>query len=240
MNKEKLYTELYTTITYIYALFNINEPDIIRYIGKTNNPKRRLKEHLKEKYGYKYKWIKSFDAKKYLGLKILAICPLSDFEYHEEYYIKKYQSDKLTNSDETGQGNKNRKREIIENAAEKTSKIVYQFDLNGNFISKYKSAREAGRKLCISHSYIVRSCNGIFKHSRGYIFSYNKDIDIKPLKNPNAIKKIIIEIDLNNNVINEWNSLMECSRDTKLDNGNLSRVCNGKIKSIKGRLFKFK
>ena len=135
------YTKLYTPIVYIYALINKNEPDLIRYVGKSNKPKRRLKEHMKENYGYKGNWIKSFDAKNLLGIKILAICPEEDFPFYEAKFIKEYKSDKLTNSDETGHGNQNRKREIIESAAKKISKPVYQFDLNGNFLNEYKYAQ---------------------------------------------------------------------------------------------------
>jgi hypothetical protein len=237
------YTELYTKITYIYGLYNLNEPDIIRYVGKANNPIARKNRHIsdsKRENTYKSNWIKSFDAKKYLRLKILAICPDKDFPFYEENFIKKYQSDKLINSDETGQVNIGRKREIIDKAVSKISKIVYQFDLNGNFLAEYKSAREAARHLKVSHSYISRNCNGEFKHTQGFIFSYDKNKSINKVENPNAIKKNIIEVDSNNNIINEWISIMECSRDTKIDNGNLSRVCNGKRNNIKGRFFRFK
>jgi L-threonylcarbamoyladenylate synthase len=50
----------------------------------------------------------------------------------------------------------------------------------------------------------------------------------------------VIEVDLQGNQLGEWISLMDCSRNTGIDNGNLSRVCNGKLKHIKGRIFKFK
>jgi hypothetical protein len=231
-----------TDITYIYALFNNVEPDIIRYVGKSNCPLKRLKEHITEskKYDtYKCKWLRSIDSKD-LRIKILAICPKNEYELFEEKYIKENKSDKLTNSDESGQGNINRKKEIIDKGIDKISKKVFQFDLYGNFITEFKSVREASRQLNIDHSQIARACNGIAKHSNGFIFKYNKDIDIEPLKNPNSVKKTIIEIDSNNNIINEWISIMECSRDTKIDNGNLSRVCNGKRNHIKGRFFRFK
>jgi len=111
--------------------------------------------------------------------------------------------------------------------------------LNCIFIKEYKSTREAARQLSITHANITRCCNKIAKHASGFIFSYKKET-INPLINPNAIKKLVIEIDSNGNQICEWTSLMDCSRKTKIDNGNLSRVCNGKLKHIKGRIFRFK
>lgn len=232
-----------TEIAYIYALLDPITLDV-RYIGKTINPKGRLKGHINEtKYydHYRSRWIRSL-LKDNLEpiIKILKICPLSDFVKYESEFIKKYKSDKLTNSDETGQGNVGRRKDIIDNASKKISKIVYQYDLDGNYINEYKSVREAGRVLNIYHSYISRCCNGEYKHTNEFIFSYIKLDKVNKILNPNAVKKSIIEVDLNDLIIGTWNSLMECCRDTGIDNGNLSRVCNGKLPHIKGRYFKFK
>ncbi len=54
-------------------------------------------------------------------------------------YIKLYKNDKLTNSDETGQGNVGRRQEILDKQSKKMSRIVYQYDLDGNFMKEYKS-----------------------------------------------------------------------------------------------------
>lgn len=233
-----------TEITYIYLLIDPRDNEV-RYVGKTSNPKYRLSGHITEckKETVKHrraKWIKNL-LKNNLKpiISFIKVCPLSEFEKYETEYIKIYSSYKLTNSDETGQGNKNRKKDILNKISKKMGRKVYQYDLNGNLIEEYRSVRVAAKKLSLNHSNISRCCNGIFKHTGGYIFKYEITNIIK-LENPNAIKKIIIEIDSNGFEINRWISIMDCSRDTKLDSSNLSRVCNGKIKSIKGRYFKFK
>ena len=87
-------------------------------------------------------------------------------------------------------------------------------------------------------AYISRCCNGVYKHTQGFIFRYD-EIIVPKISNPNAVKKSVIEVDKIGNKLGEWVSIMECSRDTGIDNGNLSKVCNGKIKSIKGRFFRF-
>ena len=231
-----------TDIAYIYGLVDPRD-NSIRYIGKTVYPKNRLSGHINESNKFNHhrsKWIRSLLK---LNLKpkllVLKICPLSEFEKYETEYIKLYQSKKLTNSDETGQGSTGRKRIIIENSIKKISRIVYQFNINSEFICEFKSTRDASRKLNLSHAGISRCCNKILKHTGGFIFSYNKESKIEPILNPNSIKKEVIEIDRNGKEINKWKSLMDCSRDTKIDNGNLSRVCNNKKRSIKGRIFKF-
>lgn len=231
-------------IAYIYGLIDPRDGEI-RYIGKTKNPKTRLSGHITESKknnsdNYRLKWLRKLSK---LGLSpgiiFLKICQVDDFEKYETEYIKKYSNNRLTNSDDTGQGNKNRKREILDRQSQKLGKKVFQYELNGIFIKEYRSARQAASELKTNHANIVRCCNGLYKHTLGFIFSYEKK-DVIKVSNPNAIKKSVIEIDEFGNQINIWISLMDCSKDTGIDNGNLSRVCNGKISSIKSRYFKFK
>ena len=235
---------LFTRIAYIYGLRRSDDKKI-RYVGKTINPKGRIYEH---KYKaiksniptHKQKWIrKALKNGQNIELIILKICPLDEFMKWEEYYIKHFNSNNLTNSDKTGRGNSGRLREIVERSSKKLSKEVYQYDLSGQYIGCFQSTRDASRKLCISHGNISKCCNKIFQHTSGYVFRYNR-CKVEELTNPNAIKKSVLEIDDNGNIINEWESIMECSRETKIDNGNISKCCNNKIKKTKGRFFKFK
>lgn len=232
-----------TEIAYIYALIDPDSYDI-RYIGKTINPKSRISGHINESKKYNHhraKWIRKLLSEQKIPIfKILKICPLSDFIKHESELIKKYQSDILTNSDESGQGNIGRKREIVEALYAKISKNAYQFSINGEFIKEYKSVREAARSLNTTHGNISKCCNNIFRHTGGYIFRYDKITNVDSIDNPNAIKKMVIEVDKNKSQINQWSSIMDCSRETGIDSGNISRVCNGKLKSTKGRIFKFR
>jgi hypothetical protein len=156
----------------------------------------------------------------------------------ESHYISIYKSEYLTNSDETGLGNVKRKREIIDNAKYRYKK-VYQFDLDGKFIREFKSVRSASRELNISHSNISRCCNGLYKHTYGFIFRYER-VNVNTIGNPNAVKKKVIELDKDGNTISEWESIMECSRLTNINSANISRVCNKKNKHANGRYFSFK
>lgn len=232
-----------TEITYIYLLIDPRDNEV-RYVGKTSNPKSRLSGHITEckKETVKHRrsrWIKSLLRDKLKPIiTFVKVCPLSEFEKYEAEYIKLYSSNKLTNSDENGQGNKNRKKDILNGVSKKMSRKVYQYDLNGNFIKEYRSVRLAASELGLNHSNISRCCNGIYRHTGGYIFKYEITNNIK-LENPNAVKKLVIEVDSNGLEINRWLSIMSCSRDINFDHGNLSRVCNGKSQSIKGRFFKF-
>jgi hypothetical protein len=231
-------------IAYIYVLYDEEEPDIIRYVGKTINPKSRISSHISESKkstsNYRLKWIrKLIDCGKKPKMKIVKICNLEDFSIYEEFYIKKYASEKLTNSDETGHGSINRKLDIIKSSIKKISRCVYCYKLNGEYIKKYNSVREASRKLELSHANISKCCNGIFKHTGGYIFKYEKCNSIEPIKYANAMKRCVVEIDIDDNILNKWVSISECSKQTNIDPGNISKCCNGKLNSIKKRYFRF-
>jgi hypothetical protein len=59
------------------------------------------------------------------------------------------------------------------------SKIVLQYDLNGNFIKEWPSAKEAYRQLDICH--ITSCCRGEREWAGGFIWKY-KDSDLKKSK----------------------------------------------------------
>lgn len=96
-----------TRITYIYALI---EGDDIRYIGKSDNPVKRLNEHIKYDYNkksYKHNWVrKMLKENKEIKLKILEVVPYNIWEEREIYWINKYNSNKLTNKTIGGEGKK--------------------------------------------------------------------------------------------------------------------------------------
>jgi hypothetical protein len=236
-------------IIYIYALIDPITNDI-RYIGKSNNVEKRFKKHMydslkNKKKTHKERWIFKLKEKNLIpSLIILKETTNNEYEYWEEYYIKYYKSlgCKLTNYDEQGKGcSKYKSKKYIKNMQSKQIKTVYQFSLNGEFIKKYKSTREAARELKISHANITRCCNKEFKHSSGFIFSYELELkNFDKVENPNAVKKIVCEIDKDGNIINEFLSISEASKMTGIDSGNISRVCNNKAKMAKKRIFKFK
>lgn len=57
------------------------------------------------------------------------------------------------------------------------SKEVFQFDLKGNFIAKYPSTQEVGRRLGISASLVQGVCRGDHKSTHGFIFKYAYDME---------------------------------------------------------------
>ena len=60
--------------------------------------------------------------------------------------------------------------------SENRYKPVYQYDLSGNFIKEYKSAKEAAKELNGSASFITSVANGSKKSAYGYIWKYIKAV----------------------------------------------------------------
>lgn len=96
-----------TNHTFIYALKE-KGTETIRYVGKSNDPYKRLYQHIKnyEKLkGRKSKWINSVIKNgKEIEIIILDKVDISDWQEREIYWIKYYESDKLTNAANGGIG----------------------------------------------------------------------------------------------------------------------------------------
>ena len=98
-------------VTYIYGL---TENDKIRYIGKSNNPKKRLSEHIREakriQKTHKQQWLYSLILEnKPIGIRILEITNDDEWGEREKYWINHYGLNNLTNYELGGRGGKPKK-----------------------------------------------------------------------------------------------------------------------------------
>ena len=124
--------------TYIYVL-KCPEGNI-RYVGKTNNPKKRLSSHISEaKKGkgrrYVLNWIHSLLSKSLIpSMEIIEICTEENWQEREKYWVEHYRNiiPNLCNNADGGlggTGTKNfskeelfKKKEIMSNTFSKLSK----------------------------------------------------------------------------------------------------------------------
>lgn len=97
--------------TFIYTLSTKEEPNNIRYIGKTDNPKDRRERHTQPYYlnegTYKANWLKS-ELKKG-NTPILTVIDevlFDDWQFWESYWIEQFKSwgFRLTNGTSGGEG----------------------------------------------------------------------------------------------------------------------------------------
>ena len=231
---------------FIYLLKDPRNDDN-KYVGSSNNPEKRLRDHLsksKREHTKKGNWIKSLIKNNLKPiLVILKETNQLEYQYWEEFYIKKLKDEgsNLLNYDDKGIGTAyGSSKETIEKITKLKSILIYQYNLCGQLINIFPSLREAERLTNINHGNISKCCSGIYNHTGGYIFKKTKDEIIEKIINPNATKKIVLEIDDNGYLINEYNSIADAAKKTNSNASNISRVCNGKLKKTNNKKFKFK
>ncbi len=64
------------------------------------------------------------------------------------------------------------KKFTIKDSYDKRKKVVCKYEINGEFVAKYKSVAEASRQTGISKTCISRCCRGERKYSSGFIWKY--------------------------------------------------------------------
>jgi hypothetical protein len=149
---------------YIYGL---KDPftGLIRYIGKTNNPKSRIKTHgtgiyLKSK---KNNWIKSLIKRNsYPVMEILETCNSSNVDKKEIEWIARFKDEwKLLNMTSGGTGGTTHQ-----------GKPVKIFCSNGKV---YNSAKDCSADTGVHHSAIFQVLKGKARHAQGFWFSKTKE-----------------------------------------------------------------
>lgn len=152
------------------------------YIGSSINLYARLMFHRQRlKSGKHHNSFMLNCWKKYQECKveILEVCDVDKKELlqREKDWIDIFQPDLNLEPDPTTQQN-----------CKTTSKKVYQYDMDGNFIQEHESASSAERFLGKCNSKISQCCLGKRKSTYGYLWSYNK-VDTLIYKNNSSKAK---------------------------------------------------
>lgn len=115
-------------------------------------------------------------------------------------------------------------------------KPVYQFDLEGNFISKYASVHDAAKAINVYPIQISNCCNGKSQSSNGYLWSFNNK--------PNVVYKfpgkIILQLDKSGNILREFKSIADAGRFLGINPSTISCALTGRRKAAAGFTWKYK
>lgn len=253
--------------TFIYELIDprTDEP---KYIGKSNNPQNRYKEHLKDKkQTYKANWIKGL---KEHGLKprlnIIEEVEFNKWEFWEQFYIDLYRSwgFKLTNLEKGGLGigrqSSLTKKKISISRKNKGNKKIQQISFkNFKIIKTWNSVSEAANYYKIYPSYITASCILSQLTTCGFYWKYEKESfnewynklikEIEKRKTKSNIKAInrnyirgykIIQFDLQTKYeIKIWNSIKDAAEFYQQHPMSIWACLKGKQKSSCGYGWKY-
>lgn len=223
-----------------YTIYKLIDPitNEIRYIGLTfNELKQRLKSHCSEKSkSHKSNWIQSLRNK---GLRPIIESIEDDILSYDEvcdkeiFYINKYKLEghKLTNM--ASGGNKNKKmsdetrNKMSESAKNRNFKLVLSTDIKKIISEKTKKRFEDDNereKLRISN--------------KKYENSKTEEQKLKDILIQNT--KSVLQYDKDMNLISEYISIRDAERRTNINRSNISKCCNGKVKSSGGYIWKYK
>lgn len=224
-----------------YIIYKLIDPSTlkIRYIGLTiNTLKQRLKSHMSEKgKSHKIMWVQKLKRN---GLKpIIDIVEDNIYSYDEAclkevYYIDLYKKTcDLTN--QASGGNKNKKM------SDETRKKMSESHIERNKIYKKVNSPETKKRISISTKRRFTNKKEIEKlriSNKKFEDSKTPEQKLKDiLKQAN---KWIVQYDKNMKFINEYPSIRDAERKTKVVRSNITKCCKGKIKSPGGFIWKYK
>lgn len=215
-------------MTSIYALLKEN---YVFYIGKTINVHSRLYEH-KQKYGF--------------NIEIIILDEVEDNEwvFWEKYYISLFKSWGyiLKNKNDGGGGTTRGTFQKSIKLKKSKSKPILQYDLEGNFIKEWESAKQVADKLNLTNSSLITSVlkeksptayNSIWKYK-----TLNYPTKIKPPSHKNNIN--ILQYDLEGNLIKEWRSGKEASLYLNINKQSICNALKNRAKSAYGYVWEYK
>lgn len=233
---------------FIYTLENpiTNE---IRYVGKTvQKLDKRLKAHIYEsikKNNHKCNWINSMLKKGlFPNIKLIDIICEEDWEFFESYWIEQLKTwgFNLVNGTPGGGGYKHtdETKEKIRKATSGKNHYLYgkkrtnewnkklSESLKGNqFAKDYKHTDETKKKVG----------NGVKKHYQKHPRTKEHNEKISE-KNKQTKHNPVYQFDMNDNLIQKYNSVREASIKTKADYSSIYNCLKGKAKQCNGFLWK--
>jgi hypothetical protein len=183
---------MYNKHAIMISIYILIENNIPIYLGKTNKPNRRLKEHKVnfnknislevidevEKNDWVFWeqwWIEIFNS---WGIQLLNKNKGGGGPNHQTEYSKKLIGDKQKGIKKPNVSNKLKGQKITWDLGTSTS--ILQFDRQGNLISEYKSMGEAYSKTGTPSSAICEVCKGNRRSAHGYIWLYKEKWDGNP------------------------------------------------------------
>ncbi len=124
------------------------------------------------------------------------------------------------------------------------TKVLVQYDIDGNYINYFISQEEASQKTGASKGTISFVINGRQKTSGGYVWRYfdadkiPEKIEKTEITTPEA--KEVIQLDLAGNIIKTFPSIKSASKICGICTKNIRNVINGKQKTAGGYKWKLK
>jgi group I intron endonuclease len=201
-------------------IYSLSDGSKIRYVGKTNNLKKRFIGHLTDAKrsrdkSYRSKWINSLlNENRKPTLDILDIVPDEDWEFWEKYWISQIKTwgFSLVNLTEGG-GNP---PSFLGKTHSCEYKLRRKIDMSGNLNPSKMGISEEWRK------------------------NISKSLKNKPLseQHKKSLGKKILQLSLNNDIIAMWPTISEASRNLNISLNGIAMCVRGERKKSGGYKWK--
>lgn len=215
-----------------------------------------------EKMSKSEKWNKALIEKRIGGYKGIAVIQYDEQNNRIKKYDSVYQACKDKKFNRTGMLIAIRENKLYRNFywkldleasdvniinISKNNKKVIQYDLNGNKVAEYDSIKNASTKVECSDTMIIHHLKGKYKSAGGYIWKYSDDAKTKEEITKEVIDKkiyvkknhkLISKYDLNNILVEKYNSVKEASKACNISVRSISQCINGHKESSKGYKWK--
>lgn len=104
---------------------------------------------------------------------------------------------------------------------------INQYNLEGNLIAFWESAKKAAKMLHLHATNISQCCNGKVSHAGGFIWSYKAKTPI--IKSKFLVKNLAVEsTNILTREVKNYDSMKRASIEENLDYSSISRACRGK------------
>lgn len=119
------------------------------------------------------------------------------------------------------------------------NKPINQYELDGTYIKTWECINDAIKFY--NNKSIEYCCKGRRKSASGFQWKFYIDNtnNIEP-KKQNEGERHVLQYDLEGNFIREWNRIKDACIEYNAFNSNIAMCCNGKMKTCKGYIWKYK
>ncbi|SDQ18835.1 GIY-YIG nuclease family protein [Flagellimonas zhangzhouensis] len=186
------------------------------YIGSTTKTvEERKKDHIQKAQigagSFFHEAISSYGPDNFKWESIDVANSVNELAFKEKQYIASYDSFRNGYNNDHGGGFK---------------KKIYQFTDSGLLVGEWDSLIDASTEVLGNEKGISNACLGYIKSYKGYYWSYNKNFTIPT----DLRKKRVCQYDMNNVLINCFDSVSQASKVSGLSKTSISRVCRGERK----------
>ena len=134
--------------------------------------------------------------------------------------------------------------ELRKKMAEAIMISVSQYTDNGEFVSEYVDAVEAGKVVNIAPTHITACCRNRRKKAKGFIWRYSNELLTEEhiawcnSKENNCRTKPVCQYDLNGSLLNTYNSRIEAMQKTGVNDSSIYFCCNRITKTAGGWIWR--